>query len=96
MKELIIYGAGGFGREVAAMVQQINQVKPSWNLIGFYDDALAVGSIIDELPLLESPDSNRRHREVLNVVVAIANLVLKVCCSPDTDRIYCPVLLLRA
>lgn len=38
MKELYIIGSGGFGREVAWLVERVNQVNPSWNLVGFIDD----------------------------------------------------------
>lgn len=35
---LILVGAGGFGREVAALVEAINEHRPTWNLLGFADD----------------------------------------------------------
>ena len=38
MKDLIIFGASGFGREVAWLVERINKVNPTWNLLGFMDD----------------------------------------------------------
>ena len=38
MKDLYIIGAGGFGREVAWLVERINDVAPIWNLKGFIDD----------------------------------------------------------
>ena len=38
MKDLIIFGASGFGREVAWLVERINRVSPTWNLLGFLDD----------------------------------------------------------
>ena len=38
MKDLIIFGASGFGREVAWAVERINKVYPTWNLLGFIDD----------------------------------------------------------
>lgn len=38
MKDLIIFGASGFGREVAWAVERINAQNPTWNLIGFMDD----------------------------------------------------------
>lgn len=38
MKNLYIIGAGGFGREVAWLVERINAVEPTWNLRGFIDD----------------------------------------------------------
>ena len=38
MKDLIIFGASGFGREVSWLVERINKVAPTWNLLGFMDD----------------------------------------------------------
>lgn len=40
MKDIAIYGAGGFGREVACLIRLINenQKEQEWNLIGFLDD----------------------------------------------------------
>ena len=38
MNDLIIVGASGFGREVAWLVERINRVTPTWNLLGFMDD----------------------------------------------------------
>jgi len=38
LKDLYIIGAGGFGREVAWLVERINTVTPTWNIKGFIDD----------------------------------------------------------
>ena len=38
MKDLYIIGAGGFGREVAWLVERINKINPTWNIKGFIDD----------------------------------------------------------
>lgn len=38
MKKIAIYGAGGFGSEVACLINAINRVKPEWEFIGFFDD----------------------------------------------------------
>jgi len=38
MKNLIIIGARGFGREVAEYVEQINAAEKKWNIKGFIDD----------------------------------------------------------
>ena len=38
MKNLYIIGAGGFGREVAWLVERINSIEPVWKLQGFLDD----------------------------------------------------------
>jgi len=40
MKDIIIVGAGGFGREVLYLIKDINKVNPLWNIKGFIDDNL--------------------------------------------------------
>ena len=44
MKDIVIFGAGGLGREVACLVKRINATEPTWNLLGFYDDGIEVGT----------------------------------------------------
>ena len=38
MKDLIICGAGGFGRETAWAAERQNKVEATWNILGFMDD----------------------------------------------------------
>jgi len=38
MKDIVIIGAGGFGREVAWLIEDINTGNPQWNLRGFVDE----------------------------------------------------------
>ena len=38
MKNLVIVGAGGFGREVLEIVNEINNEEPTWNVLGFIDN----------------------------------------------------------
>jgi sugar O-acyltransferase (sialic acid O-acetyltransferase NeuD family) len=40
MKEIAIYGAGGFGKEVACLIDKINIENPTWKIIGFFDDGV--------------------------------------------------------
>ena len=37
MKDLVIFGAGGFAREAKQVVDDTNQDSPEWNFIGFLD-----------------------------------------------------------
>ena len=39
MKRIVIFGASGFGREAAWIVERINAVRPTFELTGFCDDA---------------------------------------------------------
>lgn len=47
MKDIIIVGAGGCGREVANWIEDVNAVEETWNIIGFLDDNL---NALDEFP----------------------------------------------
>ena len=38
MKDIAIYGFGGYGREIASIIKCINTIEPTWNIIGFFDD----------------------------------------------------------
>ena len=38
MKEIIILGAGDFGREVAGLIEEINKISPSYTIVGYLDD----------------------------------------------------------
>ena len=53
MEKLVIVGAGGFGREIAATVGAINRREPRFDLLGFCDDAAgARGRVVAGLPVL--------------------------------------------
>ena len=38
MKDLVIIGAGGFGREMFTHIGWINDQEPTWNFLGYIDD----------------------------------------------------------
>ena len=44
MKNIAIFGAGGFGKEIACLINLINEEKPIWNFIGFFDDGVEIGT----------------------------------------------------
>lgn len=39
MKDILVFGAGGFGMEVAFLIEDCNQQEPRWNMLGYLDDA---------------------------------------------------------
>lgn len=53
LKDLYIIGAGGFGREVAWLIERINSVEPTWNVKGFIDDNTTIhGTLQDGYPVV--------------------------------------------
>ena len=72
MKDIAIYGAGGFGREVACMIRAINEVDPQWNFIGFFDDGLVKGTKNIFGEIIGGIDDLNSWNKELNVVFSIA------------------------
>ncbi|MCW1929100.1 acetyltransferase [Bhargavaea beijingensis] len=53
MKKIVIYGSGGFAKEVAQLIEDINENKPIWEVLGYIDDNIEMhGKIVNELPIL--------------------------------------------
>ncbi len=75
MNEIVIIGAGGFGREVKWLIERINstQEKLMWNLLGFIDDNLNLGDIVDGLPVIGNIEYLKKLDKEINVVCAVGN-----------------------
>ena len=75
MKDIAIYGAGGFGREVACLIYRINEKTPTWNLIGFFDDNPKLKSqMISHFgPCLGGMEELNNYPKELAVVMALGN-----------------------
>lgn len=57
MKDLVIYGTGGFAREVHQLLEDMNAERATWNVLGFIDDdASCTGALVHELPVLGTRD----------------------------------------
>lgn len=75
MNDIAIFGAGGFGKEVACLIRRINEEEPTWNLIGFFDDNPALkGKMISHFgPCLGNTDDLNAYQKALSLVMAIGN-----------------------
>lgn len=76
LKSLVIVGAGGFGREVAWLVNDINKACPTWAIRGFVDSRSELhGETIGGYPVLGGLDSLEKiaasSDEKVHVVIAI-------------------------
>ena len=78
MKNIIIIGAGGVGREVSLIIEKINKLKATWNLIGFIDDNInSWNKIINGYQIIGGMDLLETLPLDTYVVIAIANYNLK-------------------
>lgn len=71
MEKIVIVGAGGFGREVKMLIDQINRDEQKYEFLGYYDDGFAVGSKINNNLVLGSVEDLAKINNKVNVVVAI-------------------------
>lgn len=77
MKKIAIYGAGGFGREVLTLINDINKISPKYQVIGFFDDGIRKGTDVNGLSALGGINELNNVKEEVSVVLAIGNPVTK-------------------
>lgn len=97
MKDIAIYGAGGFGREVACLINRINEKTPTWNLIGFFDDNPELkGKMISHFgPCLGGIEILNSYPKELAVAMALGNshIVKRLVDSVTNNKINYPNLI---
>ncbi len=74
MKDIAIFGAGGFGKEVATTIERINRKEPTWKLIGFFDDGVEKGCKVSHYgEVLGGVEEINERKEPLAIVIAIGS-----------------------
>jgi sugar O-acyltransferase (sialic acid O-acetyltransferase NeuD family) len=74
MKDLVIIGAGGFGREVLWIARSINKVQPKWNILGFIDSNPKLkGQLVDDIPVLGDTEWFKQNDKDINIVCGVGN-----------------------
>ena len=78
MKDIVIIGAGGIGREVAWIIEEINEVNPTWNILGFVDENSEIwGKELNGYKVLGGLNILDKLESKPEVIVAIANCGVK-------------------
>ena len=75
MKDIAIYGAGGFGKEVACLINRINEKVMTWHLVGFFDDdPEKKGRMVSHFaPCLGGMSELNAYPSSIAIVMAIGN-----------------------
>lgn len=71
MNDIAIFGVGGFGREVLTLIQDINKVEPTYNILGFFDDGHPKGEIHNGYPTLGGIEELNAWPTELAITIAI-------------------------
>lgn len=87
MKKIAIFGAGGFGREVQSLIEQINKAQQTYEFIGYFDDGVQKGKLINNFPVLGGVNEANKWTEPLNMVFAIGDPTTK---RKVIEQINCP------
>jgi sugar O-acyltransferase (sialic acid O-acetyltransferase NeuD family) len=74
-RELLIFGAGGFGREVASWAERARWDERPFELVGFIDDATA-GQVLNGWPVLTLADAAAAHPDA-GVLVTVGDPELR-------------------
>lgn len=77
MEKIAILGTGGFARELATLVQDINNTKSTFDLVGFVDGNLPKGTIINGYPVIGNDEEINDTTERLGLVLAFGDPILK-------------------
>ncbi len=77
MKKIAIIGAGGFGREVKMLIDQINAVGNKYQFIGYYDDGKEKETLINGFPVLGKVADLNNVSEEIAVALALGNPAYK-------------------
>ena len=77
LKDIAIFGVGGFGREVLALIKDINKVTPTYNIVGFFDDGYEKGIMVNGYPNLGKTEDLNKWETSLSLAVSIGSPVIK-------------------
>ena len=68
IKEIVIYGAGGFAREVAWLIQSCNEKSDKFRVVCFIDDDESVhGKILNDIPIIGLAEAAKKFPYALMI-----------------------------
>ena len=71
MKNIVIIGAGGFGREVKVLLDDINKIQSTYTFLGFYDDGIEKGTLVNGYKVLGGISDLNKLSSSTYVAIAI-------------------------
>lgn len=71
--KLVFVGAGGFGREIAWQLSQVNDFIVMYDILGFIDDSCRAGEMINGLPIIGNDNFLINYPSKIAAVICIGN-----------------------
>ena len=82
LKDIVLFGAGGSGREIAFLIERINRTEKKYNLLGFVDDNEKMwGQVLNGVPVLGGTEWLIEHKDSVycNVTIGLMGPRVAVC-----------------
>lgn len=96
MEKIAIFGAGGFGREVKMLIDQINMKREKFDFVGYFDDGVQKDVVVNNHPVLGGLEEVQNWSNgKLNLVIAVAepNTKKKIIDNIKNEHIVFPSLI---
>ncbi len=78
MKDIIIYGSGGLAKETVELIEDINKIKPEWNIVGYIDDTNnEANKTVNGYKILGSQDILKNADINTYIIIAISDPLAK-------------------
>ena len=89
MKKIVILGAGGFAREVAWLIEEINNKNEEWDLLGFIEEGnINIGSILNNDKVLGDFEWIKKNKQDnLFYISAVGDPKLRIRFSEAAEKL---------
>lgn len=76
--KIAILGTGGFAREIATLIQDINNKDSIYELVGFVDNSIEKGTLINGYPVIGNDEEINQTNEPIGLVLAFGEPKIKM------------------
>lgn len=76
--KIAILGTGGFAREMATLIQDINNKDSIYELVGFVDNSIEKGTLINGYPVIGNDEEINQTNEPIGLVLAFGEPKIKM------------------
>jgi sugar O-acyltransferase (sialic acid O-acetyltransferase NeuD family) len=73
MKNVVIYGAGGLGREIYDTLMFVNSQALAFNVVGYIDDTREPGLVVNGVPVLGGSSALEKMYGKVEIILGIAS-----------------------
>lgn len=76
--KIAILGTGGFAREIVTLIQDINNTDSKYELVGFVDNSIEKGTLINGYPVIGNDEEINQTNEPIGLVLAFGEPKIKM------------------